>query len=57
MELADKGVRVNSINPAVIDTEFHHTAGVPENAVAGFLENYGKLHPIGRVGQPIVYLI
>jgi len=52
MELADKGVRVNSINPAVIDTDFHRAAGVPEDAVSTFLENYGKLHPIGRVGQP-----
>lgn len=51
MELADKGVRVNSINPAVIDTEFHHAAGLPEDAVANFLDTYGKLHPIGRVGQ------
>lgn len=53
MELADKGVRVNSINPAVIETGFHHTAGVPEVAVPMFLKNYGQLHPMGRVGQPM----
>lgn len=51
LELAEKGVRVNSVNPAVIDTNFHVNAGVPKDGYPTVLENMAKLHPVGRVGQ------
>lgn len=44
LELAGKGVRVNSVNPAAIDT-----LNTPEQSAA--MEEYGKIHPIGRVGR------
>lgn len=48
IELAEKGVRVNSINPATIETGFFHASGVdhPE-AIIGFMS---KNHPVGRNG-------
>lgn len=50
LELADRGVRVNSINPAVIDTAFHTTSGIDAEAYPVVREMMGKNHPIGRVG-------
>lgn len=51
LELADKGVRVNSINPAVIDTPFHTTSGVDAEAYPAVREMMGKNHPVQRVGR------
>lgn len=53
IELAEKGVRVNSINPGVIETNFHFSyLGEKNGAVynAG-MEQFAKIHPLGRVGQ------
>lgn len=62
LELAGKGVRVNAVNPAAIDTDPRGNLGLdqensPEQSAA--LEAYGKLHPIGRVGtlDEVVYAI
>jgi len=54
LELASKGVRVNSVNPAVIDTNFQSTEfGISRNtpAFAAMRESQARMHPIGRVGQ------
>jgi NAD(P)-dependent dehydrogenase (short-subunit alcohol dehydrogenase family) len=52
LDLASKGVRVNSVNPGVTVTELHHRAGVAADAYAKFIEHSKDTHPLGRVGQP-----
>ncbi|MEM9303295.1 MAG: SDR family oxidoreductase [Pseudomonadota bacterium] len=50
MELADQGIRVNAVSPAVVATPIYESfidpAEVPD-ALAGF----NDFHPIGRIGQ------
>lgn len=52
LELAGKGVRVNAVNPALIVTDFHFNMGMKKEDYAKFVDDLGKLHPVGRVGQP-----
>jgi 3-oxoacyl-[acyl-carrier protein] reductase len=48
-ELGPRKIRVNSINPGVVETEGTHTAGV----VGGdFVKQFIGLTPLGRIGQP-----
>jgi len=51
LELAAKGVRVNSVNPGVIVTEVHKRGGQSEDDYAKFLERSKTTHPLGRVGD------
>lgn len=48
LELAAKGIRVNSINPAAIETPIFQTIGVD---LEQFKEHVTKAYPIGRIGQ------
>lgn len=50
LELADKGVRVNSVNPGVVPTNIQRRAGMSEKAFEKFLENCKLTHPLGRAG-------
>lgn len=50
LELAPKGVRVNSINPAVIRTEFHKRLGMDQEKYEAYVERVSTLHALGRVG-------
>lgn len=52
LELASKGVRVNSVNPGVVVTNIHKRGGMDEEAYDSFLERSKETHPIGRVGNP-----
>jgi NAD(P)-dependent dehydrogenase (short-subunit alcohol dehydrogenase family) len=52
LELAAKGVRVNSVNPGVTVTELHRAGGMSEENYAAFLEHSKTTHPLGRVGRP-----
>ena len=58
-ELAPKGIRVNSVNPGVIETPFIHHAPISEEQ----LQLYTKKYPLGRLGKPedvaygIIYLL
>lgn len=51
LEMAPKGVRINAINPGVVQTNLHKQAGMDEETYAQFLEHSKTTHPLGRVGQ------
>jgi len=52
LELADKGIRVNAVNPGVIRTELHLRGGMDEKAYEAFVEHSKTTHPLGRIGNP-----
>lgn len=52
VELGPKGVRSNSVNPAVIVTNFHTSTGMTDETYKAYLDNCAKMYPLGRVGQP-----
>jgi len=51
LELAARGVRVNSVNPGVVVTEIHKRGGMSEPDYEKFLEHSKTTHPLGRVGN------
>ena len=59
-EEGKNGIRVNSVNPGVIDTGIHVKAGLPRELVDYLLSNHSN--PMGRIGKEeeiassIVYL-
>ncbi len=52
LELAEKGVRVNAVNPGVVVTGLHRSSGMDEQAYQAFLDRSRNTHPLGRVGRP-----
>lgn len=52
LELADKGVRVNSVNPGVVITNLQKRGGMDDATYAKFLEHSKETHALGRPGQP-----
>jgi len=48
LELAEKGVRVNSVNPGVTITELHRRAGMDDKTYRAFIERSYDTHPIAR---------
>ncbi len=52
LELAEKGIRVNAINPGVVRTQLHRRGGMDEKAYNAFLEHSKSTHPMGRIGEP-----
>lgn len=51
MELADHGIRVNAVAPAVVETPIFEIF-IPKEEVAATLKGFDGFHPIGRIGQP-----
>ena len=52
LELANKGIRVNAVNPGVIRTELHRRGGMDEKAYEAFVEHSKTTHPLERIGNP-----
>lgn len=50
LELAAQGIRVNAVNPGVVETGLHLRSGMSETDYAAFLTRSGATHPLGRVG-------
>lgn len=48
-ELGPRGIRVNAINPGMVETEGVHTAGIAESEMRKQTE---AQTPLGRIGQP-----
>ena len=48
-ELGPRKIRVNSINPGMVETEGYHSAGIAESAMRKQTE---ATTPLGRIGQP-----
>jgi NAD(P)-dependent dehydrogenase (short-subunit alcohol dehydrogenase family) len=51
MELADDGIRVNAVAPAVVVTPIYGSFIEPEQ-IAETLKGFDAFHPLGRIGQP-----
>jgi len=52
LEVAKKGVRVNSVAPGTIDTDFLARAGLGQEKAHDFLAESVNCQPLGRIGQP-----
>jgi NAD(P)-dependent dehydrogenase (short-subunit alcohol dehydrogenase family) len=50
LELAERGIRVNAVNPGVVITNLHRRSGMSEENYEAFLERSKTTHPIGRPG-------
>ena len=51
MELADDGIRVNAVAPAVVQTPIYEHFIDPAEVDAA-LAGFNSFHPIGRIGTP-----
>ena len=59
MELAEYGIRVNAVSPAVVDTPVYHGVFGGAEAAQTALQDFHPFHPIGRNGtaQDIAHTI
>ncbi len=52
LELAEKGIRVNAVNPGVVKTKLHLNGGMDSEKYENFKEHSKITHPLGRIGNP-----
>ncbi|MGI8670654.1 MAG: SDR family oxidoreductase, partial [Aridibacter sp.] len=52
LELAPKKIRVNAVNPGVVETNLHKRSGMLGEDYENFLEHSQTTHPLGRAGKP-----
>jgi NAD(P)-dependent dehydrogenase (short-subunit alcohol dehydrogenase family) len=52
MELADYGIRVNAVAPAVVETPIYGSF-IKSDEIHEALRAFNDFHPIGRIGKPI----
>ncbi|CAG2110530.1 unnamed protein product [Medioppia subpectinata] len=50
-ELGPKGIRVNSVSPGAVKTNFSLNTGVSQTDSDQFYDTYARLYPIGRYGE------
>jgi len=51
IELADYGIRVNAVAPAVVLSTIY-TSFIAEAEIAATLAGFAAFHPLGRIGTP-----
>lgn len=51
-ELGGKGIRVNSLSPGIVPTQFFKNSNAPEELYGDFEQLAGKGAPLGRAGKP-----
>lgn len=51
MELAEYGIRVNAVSPAVVATPIYENF-IPLDQINSTLNSFNSFHPIGRIGSP-----
>ncbi|XP_075225771.1 putative oxidoreductase TM_0325 [Lycorma delicatula] len=49
LELAPKNIRVNSVNPSVVDTGIHITGGMDPEKYKKYIKESRKKHPLKRI--------
>ncbi len=51
-EWAKDGIKVNQINPGLVESEAYKSIGIPPEAFSAMIQHYLQFHPIGRIGMP-----